>query len=157
MGLFMVWKLVVNRDTIMPMIKTPYFKSWFAILVSIAVLHFVGLKLYLYWTTDWFDILLHFLGGAWVALGAFWFFFCSDFVRLDKKNKFLVIFGATLVVGILWEVFEYFFEITQMGEVYSFDTMLDLVMDLVGAVSVLIFTRSHTYLSPDKSVEQCAD
>ena len=90
----------INRKNVLVKIM------FFAILI--AVLHFIALKFYLYWTTP-IDILMHILGGALIALIGLYTLYFSPF-----KNKiintpikiFLISVAGTFIVGFLWEVFE---------------------------------------------------
>lgn len=94
------------------------------------LLNFIALTFYLYWTTGWYDYMMHFLGGLTVGVLVIWTF--------NIKNKsplsFLVVFISVLVVGGGWEVFEYVNDITFSTEGYTLDTIHDLIMDSLGAV-----------------------
>jgi hypothetical protein len=111
-----------------------------ALVFVIGVLEMVALRFHLYWTTPWFDIMMHFLGGVWVAFAALWalLFVWRHAENLPNRfSVYVVPFGATLVVGVLWEVFEYLFGIAIFGnDAYAVDTALDMGMDLFGALSV---------------------
>ena len=101
----------------------------------------LGLKLLLYWTIAWYDILLHFLGGAWVALGFVWLLFYSGFIErvpaIVARYRIWWTLGAVVLVGVIWEIYEYVFGLTAAYG-YALDTTLDLVMDMVGAGAVLL-------------------
>ncbi len=132
------------------MLETRYFRSWCVLLVSIAVLHFAGLKLFLYWTIPWYDILLHFLGGLWVGVGVICILYTSGYAQkkpwLIRLRPFIV-FGIVLVVGLLWEAYEYIFKLTS-SHGYVFDTILDLIMDLLGglvAVMLPVLGKKNEY------------
>ena len=89
--------------------RKPFFKEFFTLSLVIATLHYVSLELYLYWTISWFDILMHFLGGFLVAIFTIFILYSySDFENLKKHKIFLfsLIIGATLVVGLGWELWE---------------------------------------------------
>ena len=109
-----------------------YFAPSFALIILIALLHYLALDRAYYWTIAWYDIMMHFLGGLWVALAVLW-------VARTERIAFLVscrwksILAAVLVVGILWEVYELLFGLTFVSDPeYWGDTTLDLVMDLIG-------------------------
>ena len=129
------------------MLKQKLFIEQFILIAVIAVLHFLALKFYLYWTFEWFDILMHFLGGLWVALVATWFFFFSGFLYKDikpiKKVKiFSIAIISVIIVGVLWEVWELEADLVFIDEAgYFFDTSLDLVMDTLGGVVAFIYTK----------------
>jgi len=113
----------------------------FAFLVVISALQFAALQFSLYYFYPWYDIMMHFLGGIFVALILLWLFFYSEYIErfeVSKRNIILIALLGTLVVGIGWEVFEY-----SIGNVpeenYMLDTSIDLFMDLIGASLVLLF------------------
>lgn len=107
------------------------------LVVTIAFLHFSALRFYLYWSIWWFDILLHFLGGAWVSALTLWCIFYSNFWH-EERHPIRVTLIVTLIVGVLWEVYEYVFGVAMAAhETYILDTAIDLVMDSVGALTVL--------------------
>ncbi|TSC71754.1 MAG: hypothetical protein G01um101448_1100 [Parcubacteria group bacterium Gr01-1014_48] len=115
----------------------------------IAVLHFVALYFHLYWSLWWFDIVMHFLGGAWVAAFTLWYLSHSLQSTYGKMKGAGVIVLATLCVGILWEVYEYFFGISLVGkDAYIVDTTLDIIMDLTGALTASALFISRTPASP---------
>lgn len=88
-------------------------------------LHLLGIEKALYFYYPWYDLLLHFLGGTALA------FFILIFTKSWKKT----IIGM-LILATGWEIFEYVLNIA--GENYIVDTVIDFIMDLVGA-SVAIF------------------
>ena len=102
-------------------------------ITTLAVLNALAQEFYLYWIYSWFDIPMHLLGGASVALG-----YQSRFMlkRIAPRLSFTLLSTIMFVmtIGILWEVYEY-----AMGAVaisgYAFDTMKDLVDDFIGAVA----------------------
>jgi len=117
-----------------------------AIAALIGILHLLALEFYLYWTLWWFDILLHFLGGAWVALTAFWFFFCAHVMpRISRTTTTVVVsmLCVTLAVGVAWEIFEYVLGVYDSPN-YVFDTATDIVMDALGSLAAsLVVLRSR--------------
>jgi hypothetical protein len=101
----------------------------------LAVLHGAAEYYSLYWYFWWFDIVVHFVGGATLGLAALWFL-RFELPHLARTRVSLVALAvvAALVFGILWEVFE--FATGTSGALHFWpDTLLDLLMDLVGAVA----------------------
>lgn len=105
---------------------------------------------YQYW---WFDDLMHFTGGFFVALFALYLYFHSDYITPRHNNSWFTILyalGAGAVVGVFWEFFEFaidlytgrtFNGITVVNQRVG-DTMSDLFFDMFGAVTAsLIFLR----------------
>jgi hypothetical protein len=131
-------------------IKKPFFRELFWLLAVIALLHYFALSYFLYWTVDWFDILMHFLGGFWVAIVAAYliYFFSSTKddnygVKYIKEHKilfFLSLVGATLIVGLTWELWEVFVGFTDTLNDLG-DTILDVVMDTIGAICAFYYTQ----------------
>lgn len=114
-------------------------KIIFELIVFIAAVHFVSLKFYLYYEFWWLDIVMHFLGGLWVALSLFWLF---DFARLFKINfskiSHLILSAVflTILVAIAWEIFELQFGITSFLEAdYLEDTIFDIFVGFSGALT----------------------
>jgi hypothetical protein len=90
-----------------------------------------------YWIYWWYDIMMHFLGGFLVASFVLWFFLRFGFNRFQTLSAFFVIsIVSGFSIGIGWELFEYFSGILQQqpGNIIG-DTILDLVMDCVGAIA----------------------
>lgn len=137
------------------MLKQKLFIEQFVLIAVIAILHYLALKFYFYWTLEWFDILMHFLGGLWVVLFFVWFLFFSKIIKIDIKRYqnrkiFFVSILAVLIVGLLWEVFEIcasFVSVQEYG--YAFDTSLDLVMDLIGGAIAFLYIKQK-YLNYER-------
>lgn len=93
-----------------------------------------------YW---FYDIILHFLGGAGVAVSILCISKLLN-IRSIERNTVRIIY-LTFIAGIAWELFELYYDIA--GHVfgtleYNSDTIKDLIMDsLGGAFIVLIFRK----------------
>jgi hypothetical protein len=80
---------------------------------------------------------MHFLAGFVVGYMTWWFY--MRFKGRDHVLPPAVLFGvmifSTIVVGLVWEFFEYKFGISfpSYGPLYALDTIHDLIMDLLGA------------------------
>mgnify|MGYP000438521745 CR=1 FL=1 len=128
-------KQLKEREYLLPL-------AFFAVLT--AVLHYFALVNFLYWNVDWFDILMHFLGGVTMALLALFVFFTSDYIsnfaklRSDKLVVLFVVLSFTAVIGLGWELWEIFYGMSSILE-DRFDTILDLIMDMLGALVVFLF------------------
>lgn len=97
--------------------------------------NYLGNKLYLYWTTWWHDMIMHFIAGVVVAMTSI-LFYQLFFKKSEWSKSKLVMFSVavTMIVGLLWEYFELYFEITSFADSLSFwtDTLSDLFLDTVG-------------------------
>lgn len=138
------------------MIRKPLFRELFYLLFVVAVLNLLAIKFYLYWTLSEFDSLVHFLGGAWVAVLFLWLYFYSGF--FEPKNRklkdFLIVSILSVIfVGVLWEMFELLVGSTDVNDLeYSFDTSLDIVMDTLGAISACLYAYIKEIGIDDKNI-----
>lgn len=114
-------------------------------LLTLAGLHAAALTFYLYWVYLWFDIPMHILGGATVALGYQSRFGLSKFAH---KLSFGLISTLlfVLAVGLVWEGYEYVVAPT-FKEGYLEDTIIDIVMDLLGGLIGYAVARALQKLS----------
>lgn len=113
-----------------------------ALALVVAFLQFLANELYLYWEFWWFDILMHFLGGAFIASALLWV------IRYELPHllrpfapPFLTTLFATLAVGVLWEAFEYTTGMYASVN-HPLDTTMDIAMDMAGMLfAYLAFKR----------------
>jgi len=110
-------------------------------LAVLALLHYVALEFALYWRFAWFDIFMHFFGGAVVALG---FFTLKDFINdiPDRLQYFWPIISGVIVVALSWELFEIVIGTPSIEPGYMLDTTIDLLMGTVGGF--VGFVVGHT-------------
>ncbi len=116
----------------------------FFIGITVAVLHKIALSLSLYWTVWWFDIPMHFLGGALIALITLFFIYDSKFFNFSIRKPIVVFaaaLGATLVVGLSWELWELFVGFTDAYK-DQVDTIADLINDTLGATVVYLYSKN---------------
>ncbi len=108
-----------------------------AILISIIFfLNFLAGKFYWYYTIWFFDMLMHFLGGLWLAL-LFFVIFPKALPTLSTIIKILV---WVLVVGILWEIFEIIFvNYVAQNSFNTTDTLSDICCDLAGGLTGILY------------------
>lgn len=113
----------------------------FVLSFLIVILHMEGMRREWYFFYPWYDIPMHFLGGLVVAFLIYFIILTSgkrSSVLSNRLKLGVYIIVGTLVIGIGWELFEYFFNITfDAGQ--TGDTMLDIVMDIVGALVVYTY------------------
>lgn len=102
-----------------------------------------------YWQFPWFDTGVHFLGGVFVA---FFLLYTLLLIRgrlfYNEAVQTAFVLLGTFIIGVLWEVFEHFFNIS-FDPLESFDTVLDLLMDTLGAFTVN--TMINRSLKKDKT------
>lgn len=125
-------------------------------LFIIVVIYFFSVFGTLFISAPWIDIPLHFLGGVWVASIFLWL---SPEIKFSKPKFFvnklspfvinvLFIIAFTVLVGVLWEFFEFSLDILMVFRGYSeifqgdlVDTMGDLLMDILGGLVLGIVCR----------------
>ncbi|MEK7480545.1 MAG: hypothetical protein AAB604_00385 [Patescibacteria group bacterium] len=122
------------------------------LIAGIAILYTLG---FIYrWNFElwWFDVLLHFLGGMWVAIAANRFF-VRPIGPIGLIGPILVV-ALVAFVGVGWEVYEFtidelFFEDRALWRAQdgNTDTMTDLMMDVLGGIIVAGYTAYTSYRS----------
>lgn len=121
----------------------------------VATLHGVALVFSLYWRFWWYDLLAHFLGGAFVALLICWVLIFSGYVRSAPPSRIRLAMSmlvGTLLIGVGWEVYERLLGHTWSPEGYMLDTAIDIVMDMLGGIaSVLFVSNRNTGAVPENS------
>ena len=125
------------------------FKFSFIILVLVLVLHVLGTKFFLYWSYPKYDVVVHILGGVWVASFSIWLSIISGI--FDKihgyrsKALFIAVFSVTFV-SVAWEIFELVFGITVFGSSnYLPNSFSDILSGLVGGViGYMYFVKRKT-------------
>ena len=110
------------------------------VLCAVALFHYCGIHFNLYIMFPWYDIGMHILGGAGIALLMYWLgasFFPNAF---NKKTLWCIVL-ITFLIGIGWEMWEAYYDIAgnPVGSLaYWLDTIKDLLDDLLGALFVYI-------------------
>jgi len=109
--------------------------------IVFALLHIFALNFSLYWTTGWFDVVMHTFGGF---LGSLIVVYVLHKIGISPrsihKKLFLVAFVILCVfsVGVVWELWEIFTGLTDPFTDVA-DTIADLVMDTIGATTGFIY------------------
>lgn len=89
-----------------------------------------------YWRFDWFDIMMHFVGGVAVALFSNALLLSARRPRSSRQVWWLAII-ATLVVSSGWEIFEFW-----LNRYDLVDTLSDLLSAMIGTVAgAAVFTH----------------
>lgn len=119
--------------------------------------HALGSFFSLYEDIAWFDMVMHALGGAWLAaifivLGPLRYPSYFAVTSLNRANfssrtrVMLRVVFLVLLAGGLWELYEYGFAVwatTRFGNLGFFqptlDTLSDLLLDAAGAVPIALF------------------
>lgn len=110
------------------------------LILTVAVLHFLGFYLQLYWRIPWYDRVVHTLGGLWIVLATF---FILELAHVAFATPFaFMVMGilASVCVGTLWEVFELKAGITMLASHgYALDTAGDIISDVVGGLLGVLY------------------
>lgn len=126
--------------------KQKPFPFSFLILVVLVTLHFMGSYYSLYWKFDWFDSVVHIFSGLWASLLVLWLGSILgqiNSLREYKIKAFLIAFVSAILIGIIWELIENYYQVTYTNmNGYYFDTAIDILNDgLGGILSYLYFIR----------------
>jgi len=119
------------------------FKNTILLFITIGILNFIGNTLLLYSGTFWYDKILHFLAGFVIAMTVVIFYnMFSKVYSTSKTRLILIALLATIIVGLLWEYFEFYFDIAILdnNRNYWTDTSLDLIMDFMGGFFGAIYS-----------------
>lgn len=103
-------------------------------LSALYLLHLFGISNHLYLNIWYYDLIAHFLGGICLALSALY---------ILKSPKHII--WITFVLGIVWELYEIYFNLTghPFGSYeYNIDTIKDLILDTLGALSVWYIAKN---------------
>lgn len=107
-------------------------------------------ELHWYSSIWWFDMVMHFLGGLWVGLFFLYIFYAED--QLFKK--FLTVFLCVLLIGVLWEFFEFFtFNYIGKDPFNALDTVSDIFFDLAGGTFALFYFFKRIILAKENEVK----
>ncbi len=106
-------------------------------------LHTIGSYLSWYWKYPFFDILVHLVGGMWIAFIFLWLAICFGQIKDLKEYKvksFLIAFISAILVGVMWEIFENLFQITYVDMAgYYLDTAIDILNSGLGGILAYIY------------------
>jgi hypothetical protein len=121
----------------------------FGLIALLFFVHEFSTMYYVYWTNGWTDHLTHFIGGAALGFLGLWLCFASG-LFLKKTPTFKEAFSlgvlSALVVGVVWEVFEYKTGIVSLSSGYGIDTFGDLLSDVCGGLgSGILGAHKHFY------------
>jgi predicted membrane-bound dolichyl-phosphate-mannose-protein mannosyltransferase len=95
-----------------------------------AITHVIAIAASLYWYYWWFDLLMHFWGGALLALGVH---VLSTFSFWPFRPTTTVVLGVVFFAVVSWEVFEWYVGLFD-SNTFLFETMKDMGVGVLGAV-----------------------
>lgn len=111
-------------------------KHTFLLALLVGLLDFFANKFYFYWSLTWFDMLMHFLAGVLIAFFVCLFAHYFSKTGYTSKKTLYIALGFSVLVGLVWEGYEFYFGITSLSEGFLFyrDTASDLFLDVFGTV-----------------------
>ncbi len=101
------------------------------LLIGLFLFNNLAAKLSLYWIYRWLDVPMHFIGGALVC----WIWLIG--VSIYKKTlqiDWWQAFWGTLIIGVVWEIVEFYMKVSQVVPYYAMDTIKDILMDVIGGL-----------------------
>ncbi len=111
---------------------------FFPLALAFLVTHLMAMRLYLYWHTDWFDVIMHTWGGFLVIFG-FLMLGTLGSGRLKFGVLTMAVFLLVIMVG--WEVFEYVSGLTGTEADYVQDTIFDLICGAAGGALAYVLVK----------------
>ena len=118
-------------------------KMLVVLIVVIAVVNAFANHYYWYWQMRWFDMPMHFSGGAWISGTVIWWrFFSGNFpVVIPRSFSYIAMWGIGIafLVGFGWELYEMIVSQITVGHVNAIsDTLSDLIFDILGGLVVSV-------------------
>lgn len=163
-------KDLLYRISLLILVCLPYaikkiFKITFSRVVGIVyyvymfLAGFLGVGLRFYSRFEFWDIIIHFLMGACISVLSIYILNLTVYKKDRNKHNlfftFLFMISFTLAIGVVWEILEFSCDLifdtgfqryvtyskeVLIGQEALKDTMIDLIMDLSGAIFGVIFT-----------------
>src|SRR3989344_5423250 len=123
--------------------KRPLLYISLVLVALLAAVHFTADSFHLYWAIWWFDNLSHFLAGFSLGFFSLSIFYESGLFgnKLSLSKAVFISFIFVMILGGVWEIFEYINGLTQSTEKYSLDVIHDLLSDALGAILALLIAK----------------
>lgn len=132
-----------------PNLRTRIFVRAALVTIGTFILNTIGVWLSIYSVIWWYDMPMHFFGGLFTGLLIIWFLLrYQKFVNLSFAKTAVTVLLAVLVIGLVWEGYEFIFAIIGGQTYIILDSTSDLFFDLAGTIQALfIYFRHKKYLS----------
>ncbi len=121
--------------------KPAFLRIWtLKLIIGIFLLNAIAGYLYWYNIFPWFDNMMHFFGGFWVAVAAMSIFYKSISAQKERLLQFAFVILSVLFVGLVWEVYEFGVQdlIKATGIASIPDSISDLVFDTLGGIAAFL-------------------
>lgn len=114
----------------------------FTVVAVVFIFQMLATKFYWYDLLWYFDMPMHYMGGLFIGLLAFYLYLkAKKNVPLDLNRTILFVVIFSIIIAVGWEVFEYVVAITTRGSVlHLLDSVSDIFFDLAGASTAVIYT-----------------
>ncbi|MDB5265098.1 MAG: putative rane protein [Parcubacteria group bacterium] len=112
--------------------RLPWLLVTLMLSTALSALNIFALAGHWYWTYRWFDTPMHMLGGATSA---------AFIVALAGRFRPFLFLAAIAAVAIGWEIFEWQFGLSREQPNYVFDTLHDILNDVIGAALIYTLAR----------------
>ncbi len=123
-----------------------------SLIFSIFIVNYLAGKFYWYSAIWYFDMIMHFSGGFWVALASIWLF--SNTKSFFNKSFVLKTFSLVFLVGVGWEIFEIIFCNYIAGNTFDvLDTTSDIFFDLAGGIFAILYFLKRIMLNTGNTVQ----
>lgn len=161
----LIYRFLLTLLMCVPFLIKKIFRISFSRLVSIVYYiymffaGFLGVVLAFYVKIEWWDILIHFLMGLLISVLSIYILNLTIYKKDKSKHNlfftFLFMISFAMLVGVLWEIIEFTGDaifnagyqryVTYSGEILIgreaiIDTMTDLLMELLGSITGVLFT-----------------
>jgi hypothetical protein len=109
---------------------------------ALFIVNSLTMKFFWFQSIWWFDMPMHFWGGfSSFLLIAYVFYKRFDLHRFSFRGMMTVLL-LTILVGLLWEVLEYFLYTVLNGSKFDvIDTLSDVFFDIAGGLFAVLFVR----------------
>ncbi len=129
-----------------------FLKHLIFLMFFVFLVNFFAFKFYWYSLIWYLDIIMHFLGGFWVGL-FFIYVFSIKKPTISISSLFLKVFLATLIIGVLWEIYEFSLHVISATSFDFRDTISDIFFDLLGSVISIFYFLKIIMLSSRNKVQ----
>ena len=112
--------------------KKKLLKHLVFLMFFIFIVYLLNLKFFWDSLLWYFDMGVHFLSGLWVGMFFLYVLSTKNPILLSLKS-FLKITLLVLIIGILWELFQYIMNIISTTPFDPVDSTSDVIFDLLGS------------------------
>ena len=127
--------------------KPVFLRQWtLKIILGIFLLNTLAGFLYWYAIFPWFDNMMHFFGGFWVAVATISVFWKIFSIQKSQILKLVFVVLWVLFVGLVWEIYEFgvqdLIKVTGIASIPG--SISDLIFDTIGGVVAFLIINIKT-------------